>query len=343
MLCRGFLQNTTYGTSLHQRMDRRCSSGSTHPEHLKTSSTTLPAATYQNMTPTHLAVHDARKCAIVWKSDSLNCARAQNLGRPETVITLHHCHALPGGRDEAEYSSCILYPIPSEKYTSRHNDRVATIETYLNMSRITATAFMCDGTWLKLFCPGSLDPYAMLRASHNADWPDPLRNHISYLREFFCIDSPFYGMHYQLQEANEEEGEEAKCGHSYLPLVAPSKHQKFHQPGIKAMYIFQSHNVQFSHTCDHEVDLDRSNTVFPYMIRKPVACLKGFPSEWQSTTMTSLERVVVSAGGSRIAIAMWDKILVYHINPDILCDSWLPPCVRVQDVEDAEEFEDLTT
>jgi hypothetical protein len=109
------------------------------------------------------------------------------------------------------------------------------------------------------------------------------------------------------------------------------------------MYIFQSHDLQNRSDCDHKVDLDRSNTMFPYMSRRPVARLQGLAAEWPFMSMTALERVAVSPGGSRIAIALWDKVLIYHIDPDVLSEPWLPPCIAISEASVADGYELNTT
>jgi hypothetical protein len=153
-----------------------------HPEAIHKSAWKTPYdGMFAGMIPTHLSVHNSRKCAIVWKANLLGCARRRDIGEESTTITLHSCASHSTDRNEIEYESSILYPISYGGWDARHKDRIAAIKVDLALSLPTATAFVGDGTWLKVYCPGGLTPYTMLRSHNTEACPDPLRNHICYL------------------------------------------------------------------------------------------------------------------------------------------------------------------
>jgi hypothetical protein len=128
----------------------------------------------------------------------------------------------------------------------------------------------------------------------------------------FLTDSPFYGKH---EISRGYLNRVHRCTSSYLALGTTVS------PGILGRRLIATCILRARRTCDQHrgsrlVDFDMN------LIRLPgkvvVARLWGY----SQARVTSLPEIVAySLKGSRIAIADWDKILVWALSPEVLVDD----------------------
>lgn len=141
---------------------------------------------------------------------------------------------------------------------------------------------------------------------------------------YYRIGPPFFGAHNFGPIPGDAEGVVGECTLTYLHLghlyVDDQKNRQI-------LCILQSRASMDSDDCRHLVNLDDMIRA-PNTRTKVVARLWG----WQAdvTTMTALERIAISPKGTRIAISCWDRVFVWPLNPEVLCEDW----VRADDNED---------
>jgi hypothetical protein len=127
----------------------------------------------------------------------------------------------------------------------------------------------------------------------------------------FLVDNPFYAKH---ENDNDGTGRR-RCTITYLALGITKTFGTIDESRLAAC-IIRAHRTLSYTTCSHLVDLDIN---FRTLLRfEVVGRLWGY----NQAPVTSLPGVVAySRNGSRIAIADWDKILVWALNGEALADG----------------------
>jgi hypothetical protein len=128
----------------------------------------------------------------------------------------------------------------------------------------------------------------------------------------FLVDDPFYAKH----ESDDEDGTgRRRCTFTYLALGITKTFGTIDESRLAAC-IVRAHRRVYYAVCSHVVDLDIS---FRTLLEAEVV---GRLWGYNQAPVTSLPGVVAySRNGSRIAIADWDKILVWALNGEVLTDG----------------------
>jgi hypothetical protein len=128
----------------------------------------------------------------------------------------------------------------------------------------------------------------------------------------FLIDSLFYAKH----ESDNEDGiGRRRCKITYLALGITKTFETVDESRLAAC-IIRVHRIVSYTICSHVVDMDIN---FRTLLRAEVV---GRLWGYNQAPATSLPGVVAySRNGSRIAIADWDKILVWALNGEALVDG----------------------
>ncbi|RMD40566.1 hypothetical protein DV735_g4558, partial [Chaetothyriales sp. CBS 134920] len=286
--------------------------------------------------PIHIAIHNRLKCAITW-SESYLGRRARNT----SVVMIYIADKLPVLAEEATYGSFKIYPprlppplpsfdphanLPSiEVRKAWPKDRRANTHT-----RPIATAFWHDGSRLAFYSSSDHVPFA-------AALLEP-----SFLKELTvtrfessfpstgpsCLfDRPFYGQHL-FSAYDLEDTAATRCRHVHLRLAELLDRCKDHYV-TREMCVYQTRFELPREDCPHYFDLDTAESInssireYRFVSQRVVARLVGWePPYHNPTTMSALDTVAISPGGTRIAISYWNKVIVWALQPDALCEEW---------------------
>jgi len=168
------------------------------------------------------------------------------------------------------------------------------------------------GLDLKCYATGFPVPSFRLNTMTGVESGTPVIDKIHIGKCDFLTDSPFYGKH-EISEGSLNRVH--RCTSSYLALGTTVSPGTFGQCRI-ATCILRARRTYDRHRGSRLVDFDinlirLSGTVV-------VARLWGY----SQARVTSLPGIVAySLKGSRIAIADWDKILVWALSPEVLVDD----------------------
>lgn len=134
----------------------------------------------------------------------------------------------------------------------------------------------------------------------------------------FAIDIPFFGTHDMLMHNNME-----MCNWKYLSLGI-GKHRT---ENWSVACLLRSEAFCRSRNCTHELNLDRGRRFTDWTV---VAILSGFHESTSSIGSIATK----SPGGTRIAVANWDAIYIWALEPASLIrdneDGYYPPCSQAE-------------
>jgi hypothetical protein len=132
----------------------------------------------------------------------------------------------------------------------------------------------------------------------------------------FLVDNPFYGKHETFQDHIRGR---RWCTSSYLALGVMVSWGNTVSESPLAVCVIRARRARRTHNsewCDHGVDLGGS------LARSFNHDVVGRLWGYHGAPMTSLPGIVAhSENGTRIAIAEWDKILIWALNGDVLMDG----------------------
>ena len=299
----------------------------------------------RNIIPLRLTIHNRLKCAILWgelvkSGSSVRICHVVNSKSSTTQVILYTCDRLPAPLDEShDLEAVVLYPIQRPAKIDEASPTPSALDRnieYLSQYRPRSIAFVEGGRHLKLYRAGSVAPYAILPStvatsraglrSHDQRF-SRLRNDVHIGLNTFKIETPFFGQHtFDLSRHSEDEQHIRECLNVFLHLAAsrtgflPSNAS---DTGHSDLYIVQNRITTDEVDCEHVVDLDDTGRV-PYDELRVVARLWGWNSSLlANSTLTAIDSVCVSPKGTRIAIACWDRILVWPLHPEIFCEAWV--------------------
>ena len=291
----------------------------------------------QRLVPLHLAVHNRLRCAILWgtpvKTDAMYMYSGWELrDYATTQILLYVSNKVKGDSYGNSYKPIFLYPLhgPTEPEDAP-DPTFDKHKEYLAKFRPRAIAFTDGCSSLKLYRAGSLTPYAIIQASVHggvAEAPRfgyPRHRNEEHVRlETFKIETPFFGQH-SFDQRSPGAGIDLECTKVYLHLATGTPGRRSNDnldTGDSDIYIIQNRESCESDDCDHVVDL--TDTGGSYGDLRVVARLWGWNRELLThSSLTALDSVCISPKGTRIAIACWDRILVWSLNPEILAEEWV--------------------
>ena len=274
--------------------------------------------------PRHLAIHSRLKCAIIW--DKLSSSSDHKPRTSSATIMLYAAERCPGLGEVGTYSANQIWPIekPSNPAinTSEEEEKV---RDYLQSFVPRAAAFCFDGRRLKLYAPGMLNPYAVLFTRNLALTCRQLESQVRCTNLLYFnnttirVDTPFFGTH--ARSRSPLGGPSAfTCLLSYLQLgVGP---RELSNAPEDPLYIVQSFETVDGEDCNHTVSRDMSLLTQTNSYRRVVAQLRGWSEYWFPNNLTALETIATSKRGTRIALALWDHVLVYTLDPEILIEDW---------------------
>lgn len=201
-------------------------------------------------------------------------------------------------------------------------------------------AFAQDGSKVKLFAPGEFVPYDIIGTTpgdppESDDEPssDPFtRSATPWSRRISNLDwlmtTPFYGSHttyWTYREGAEDDDKIEICMMSHLSLATAtvSRHIESGKHGEKdevfktrILCILSTVDEGDAEDCTHVTDMDRCAGLRAAQ-SKVVARLWG----WQPSDSSLAGESNLACCETRIAIADWDRILVWSLSPKALIDE----------------------
>ena len=300
---------------------------------------TAPSSADPGVLPVHLAVHSRLKCVIIWDAHSPTASR--QLG--DRQVVLYATDKQVGRGQAGTYTSSVIYPLkPPHNYHKIQHETHGDVLTYkknkehLAFFTPRATAFHSNGQKIALYSPSSVVPYAVLfttfpifhgsSPSRIGAAPRTL-NEVQLDTHSFRVDTPFYGSHAFSSSTDESDEHAGECTMVYLQLA----HGKIR--GQEVLCIMQSRIYVDADDCRHIVALGD-------FIRQPNARVRIAARLWgwrpTKTTMTALDTVSISPRGTRIAVSCWDKVFIWALNPEVLCER----LVRLNDEDGSDSDED---
>ena len=306
---------------------------------------TLCGEAPRSLVPLRLAIHNRLKCAILWgeptkSGSSVRTRYVVNSKSSTTQIILYTRDRLPASSDEAsDLEAVVLYPIQRPSIADEACPTPSALDrniAYLSHYRPRSIAFVEGGRHLKLYRAGSIAPYGLLPSTvatsvggprrHDRHWLR-LRNDVHIGFSNFKIESPFFGQHtFDMSRPSGDEQQPRECLNVYLHLAASKTgfiQNDASDAGQSDLYIVQNRIMTEEDDCEHVIDLDDTGRV-QYDELRVVARLWGWNSSLLSnSTLTATDALRVSPKGTRIAIACWDRIIVWPLHPEVFCDAWV--------------------
>jgi hypothetical protein len=224
-------------------------------------------------------------------------------------------------------------------------------------------AFAQDGCKIKLFAPGEFLPYDVVSTtprdppeSEDDPEPDPfMRSATPWTRMISNMDwtmtTPFYHTHTRYWAGNSSgDAEDDKveiCAMSHLSLATATVLRHF-QSGknrqrdqvlkTKILCILSTIDEGDATECTHSADMDRCASLRAAQSRV-VARLWG----WQPSESSLAGESNLACCDTRIAIANWDRILVWSLSPKALIDEAndpAPPPNQSTQIDDDDDSDD---
>ncbi|KAK4911192.1 hypothetical protein LTR66_017381 [Elasticomyces elasticus] len=278
-------------------------------------------------TPVDLAIYNTSHFAILWDSNFDRHLEKERRCLYMSLI-LYSAGCLPGTVNSRRlwpnYNADDLAnnkPNPRDAKEQRlqemdDDEQERELEEYL--THATRVAFFKDGRRLKLYTGSDAIPYKIVSTTTASDGYQST-NCIGFGDFDFTVDTPFYGAHDT--RADFDEPTDAWCHSMYLCLgtsviEVPDKHDADVNTQVPILCILRSEDMHWSESCNHKINLDKMQHVSAQECTV-VARLWGW--EATETNMSGADTIASNPGGTRIAIATWNKILVYAVNPRILC------------------------
>ena len=267
---------------------------------------------YLDFVPRDFAVKDALQCAILWDADNTS-------GRPtDEAVVINYSSQQSQLMYAAKYEARSVWP--KKKPERRGSDTEDEETPEFLPERID---FFKEGRRIKIYDAGGVVPYLVVSTTTHD--PYSSTNVINFDGLAFYVDTPFYGTHARHKVSEYQE----YCFQTHLCLGVTTidmSEDEDEEQEVRVLCILRSQNKLYPENCDHRVSLERMAHVSAGN-STVVARLWGW--EEMHTNLTGKETIAISSGGTRIAIAMWDKVLIYALNPKVLCEE-----VVVEDSDD---------
>lgn len=266
------------------------------------------------LVPRDFIVQNRHFCAVLWDKDTVS-------GRPTLSAKIIVYVARETQMYYApKYDEQTIWPKKSKpsRIPANHSDDEEESVEYPPEK----IAFFRDGRRIKMYNAGGIVPYKVFSsfaADDERSYTSSNVVHYGGLESIdFYVDTPFYGMHGKYYD---DHAQQDYCYQTYLCLgtsMLSFGEQDGDTREANVLCILRSQTKMDPEDCDHKVSLQRMAHLSAQS-SSIVARLWGW--EEMHTNMTGKEAVAVSSGGTRIAIAMWDKVLIYAINPKVLCEE----------------------
>lgn len=270
-------------------------------------SQTFTVVPHLNYIPRDFAVYSTTNCAVLWD-------RPNPKGRPTdsaTVVT--YTATKPQLLYPVKYEEKVVWPKAGKPERANADSDDDDTPEYLP-ERIS---FFKEGRRIKLYDSGSVVPYEILSSTTTQHDQYASTNILRFDGFSFHVDTPFFGTHATYWD---EMSQHSFCfvTHLCLGTATVDVGDDEDENEVRVLCILRSQSRLYPENCEHRVSLQRMTHVSAGN-STVVARLWGF--EELQTNLTGKEIVAVSQGGTRIAIAMWNKVYIYPINPKVLCED----------------------
>ncbi|KAJ9655051.1 hypothetical protein H2198_005991 [Neophaeococcomyces mojaviensis] len=265
---------------------------------------------YLDCVPRDFAVYSTTNCAVLWDRDTPK--RRPTVGATVVVYTATKAQLLY----PVKYDEKVVWPKTGKPERPNADSDDDDTPEYLP----EGIGFFKDGRRIKLYDSGSVVPYEVTSAT-TAQYDQYASTNVIRFDGFqFTVDTPFFGTHATYWD---ELSQHSFCFQTHLCLGMSTldigdDDENENENEVRVLCILRSHSRLYPENCEHRISLQRMTHVSASN-STVVARLWGF--EELHTNLTGKETVAISPGGTRIAIAMWDKVYVYPINPKILCED----------------------
>ena len=271
-------------------------------------SRTFTIDAYEDFVPRDFVTSSLDQCAILWDRDLPG-------GRPtEDATVLYYSAKEAQFHYAANYDARVVWP-----KTDATGKPVKENDPEYLPERIE---FFKEGRRIKIYGAGGAVPYRITSTSSSQQ--DPMyasTNVISYDGFSIHVETPFFGTHATHYDDLHQQN---WCFLTHMCLGVTTvdlgddddDDDDDEDKKVKVLCLLRSQIRAYPESCKHDVGYSRMYHVSGQNATV-VARLWGW--EEMHTTLTGKETVAISDEGTRIAIAMWDKVYVYPINPRILC------------------------
>jgi hypothetical protein len=192
---------------------------------------------------------------------------------------------------------------------------------------ISSIEFSNRGTALKCYSAGMGAPRCRIQrldrdGSNNVSVNKLGLDLDSDTTEWFFIDDPFFGCHEVLSHVDPNPPSCRDIRLSFATVTLESQSQTI-------ACILRSCTEVPGDDCNHVIQLDQPHAIASTPSIQVVARLWGF--KLPKTSMAAV--MAFSKKGTRIAIASWDKIFVWPLQPEALAEKWdnIPVYTRTYD------------
>lgn len=258
-----------------------------------------------DMIPRDFAVQDCTICAVLWDKETSG-------GRPTddaNIVT----YTIDSRMEDLVYEQKTVWPKTGKP--ARNDGESDDEDGPENLPE--RISFFKDGRRIKLYEAGGVVPYEIFSTSTTQYDQYATTNVISFEGFSVHVDTPFFGTHTtQLDEHNQH----SFCfqHHLCLGVATLNLSNGASEDEVKVLCILRSQNRFYPEGCDHRVSLSRMTHI---SANNSTIAARLWGWEETPSNFSGKNTVAVSPGGTRIAIAMWNKVLVYPLNPKILCDE----------------------
>ena len=271
-------------------------------------SITYEIKTMRGYEPRDFCVHAQDQCAILWDD-------AEGHGKPtEDAFVMGYREASVSVVDDDSpyetYSETKIWP--KSKDGSRHEESDIDDPPEHLASSIS---FFKDGRRLRVYESSGTVPFEVCSTTARTESYNYIStNQLAFGPFSFHVDTPFYGTHSTFFD---EAYQERYCFLTHLCLGVTDMSLGAID-NARVLCILRAQTRYYPTDCNHGVALSRMAHVSANNATV-VARLWGW--EEMHSTLATKDVISISPGGTRIAIAMWDKIYVYPLNPRILCQE----------------------
>ena len=148
-------------------------------------------------------------------------------------------------------------------------------------------------------------------------------------RQTFSIATPFYERHQNAEEMDWNPDPKCVISKLALGIAENKKDDLYHCHGI---FIMQAEKFESAWECDHSLSYDSGRS--SNLRWKPVALLAGY-KQGHSTLGTV---AAISPCGTRIAAAIWKRVYLWFLDPNLLLDGDLHLYFPVRDFNQKKGF-----
>lgn len=258
-----------------------------------------------DMVPRDFAVESRSLCAVLWDKETPGDRPTEDANIVTYTIDTH--------MEDLVYEQKTVWPKTGKP--TRNDGESDDDDAPENLPE--RIAFYRDGRRIKIYEAGGVVPYQIFSTSTSQYDQYASTNVISFEGFSVHVDTPFFGTH---TTQFDDYSQQSFCfqHHLCLGVATLNLNNGANENEVKVLCILRSQNKSYPENCEHRINLSKMTHV---SANNSTIAARLWGWEESHSNFSGKNTVAVSPGGTRIAIAMWNKVLVYPLNPKILCDE----------------------